>query len=117
MVDNGIRLDRLENTGGRTVALLTNLNDLPGDVDVSIAVFKGGDLPAYELSGTTTLVDTGTVILEEESGQAVECPDMCSYSLDAELSFNPDLEPYTNETTCTYDVCRLDPASTPTPTG
>lgn len=117
VVSDGIRLDRLENNGGRTLATLTNLNSAPVDVAVTVFVYTGGgDLPSYTLEGDATLENagteagTGTVLLEEDSGQAVVCGDICSYALDTEVTATDE-----NETTCTPAVCRLEGQATPTP--
>ncbi len=101
------------------MATLTNLNSAPVDVAVTVLVFTGGgDTPSYRLEGdasledTGTEEDTGTVLLEEDSGQAVVCEDICSYALDTEVTATDE-----NETTCTPAVCRLEGEDTPTPSG
>lgn len=119
LISDGVRLDRLENNGGKTLATVTNLNSLPVDAQVSVTFFPGGGVNTLGLSGSTTLGsgDTGTVVLQEEDGKAVDCSGGCNYAFDVEAQVaETGEEPHTNETSCTPTVCRLDPEPTPTPT-
>lgn len=120
LIADGVRLDRLENNGGRTLATVTNLNSLPVDAQVDVLIFPGAGHRILSLSGSTTLDSggTGSVLLEEDDGEAVDCSIACNYafSVDADVA-ETDEEPHTNETSCTPAVCRLDPAPTPTSSG
>lgn len=120
LVSDGVRLDRLQNNAGRTLATVTNLNSLPVDLEMSIALFRGGDFPAYDLTGRATLGsgETGSVLLEEEQGRQVDCSGGCSYDFRtvAQVAAT-DQEPHTNEQLCTPEVCSLDPEPSASPSG
>lgn len=109
-VSLGVRLDRLETTGDRTSAEVTNLNDVAVDVAVRVYIQNTGAAAQADLSGRSRLSGRSSATVEllpTEPGASVDatCSDDCSYIFKAEVVEVADEEP--NERACTPDVCRL----------
>lgn len=114
-VVDGVRLDVLESTEGQTQATLTNLNDLPVDVQVRVIVAGTGVTPIASLEGRARLDgrDSATVMLlptEPGGSSDARCSESCNYTFFAEaVTAEPaGEEPVNTERDCTPSVCRLD---------
>lgn len=112
---DGVRLDVLESTEGQTQATLTNLNDLPVDVQVQVIVAGTGVTPIASLEGRARLDgrDSATVMLlptEPGGSSDARCSESCNYTFFAEaVTAEPaGEEPVNTERDCTPSVCRLD---------